>query len=63
MERYQSRILAKAYAWHEGIDHDEMFSPVARFEIVRILFSLVAKMSFPIYQFDVKSAFLNKYLE
>ena len=40
-----------------------MFSPVARFEIVRILFSLVAKMSFPIYQFDVKSAFLTGDLE
>ncbi|GJY67798.1 retrovirus-related pol polyprotein from transposon TNT 1-94 [Tanacetum coccineum] len=43
----------------EGIDFEESFAPVARMEAVRIFFAYVAHKSFPIYQMDVKTAFLN----
>ncbi|GJV70898.1 retrovirus-related pol polyprotein from transposon TNT 1-94 [Tanacetum coccineum] len=43
----------------EGIDFEESFAPVARLEAVRIFITYVARKSFPIYQMDVKTAFLN----
>ncbi|GJU04960.1 retrovirus-related pol polyprotein from transposon TNT 1-94 [Tanacetum coccineum] len=43
----------------EGIDFEESFAPVARLEAVRIFVAYAAHKSFPIYQMDVKMAFLN----
>ncbi|GJX71935.1 retrovirus-related pol polyprotein from transposon TNT 1-94 [Tanacetum coccineum] len=37
----------------------ESFAPVARLEVVRIFVAYAAYKSFPIYQMDVKMAFLN----
>nr|GEX55852.1 hypothetical protein [Tanacetum cinerariifolium] len=47
----------------EGIDFEESFAPVARLEAVRIFTAYVAHKSFPIYQMDVKTAFLNGLLK
>ena len=63
IQHYESRLAAKGYAQYQGIDYDRTFSPVARFEMVRILLYLSSKMSWPIYHFDVKFAFLNAELE
>ncbi|GJY27498.1 retrovirus-related pol polyprotein from transposon TNT 1-94, partial [Tanacetum coccineum] len=49
----------KSYAQEEGIDFEESFAPVARLEAVRIFVAYAAHKSFPIYQMDVKTAFLN----
>ncbi|GJY70627.1 retrovirus-related pol polyprotein from transposon TNT 1-94 [Tanacetum coccineum] len=43
----------------EGIDFEESFAPVARLEAVWIFVAHTAHKSFPIYQMDVKTAFLN----
>nr|GEY76353.1 hypothetical protein [Tanacetum cinerariifolium] len=43
----------------EGIDFKESFTLVARLEAVRIFVAYAAHKSFPIYQMDVKTAFLN----
>ncbi|GJR89284.1 retrotransposon protein, putative, unclassified [Tanacetum coccineum] len=55
----KERLVAKGYAQEEGIDFEESFSPVARLEAVRIFIAYVAHKSFPIYQMDMKTAFLN----
>ncbi|GJU27639.1 ribonuclease H-like domain-containing protein [Tanacetum coccineum] len=47
----------------EGIDFKESFAPVARLEAVRIFIAYDAHKSFPIYQMDVKTAFLNGLLK
>nr|GEW35934.1 Gag-Pol polyprotein [Tanacetum cinerariifolium] len=49
----------QGYAQEEGIDFKESFAPVARFEAVWIFVANAAHKSFPIYQMDVKMAFLN----
>ncbi|GJT30084.1 retrovirus-related pol polyprotein from transposon TNT 1-94 [Tanacetum coccineum] len=54
-----SHNIAKGYAQEEGIDFEESFAPVARLEAVRIFVAYAAHKSFPIYQMDVKMAFLN----
>ncbi|GJY79338.1 retrovirus-related pol polyprotein from transposon TNT 1-94 [Tanacetum coccineum] len=55
----KERLIAKGYAQEEGIDFDKSFAPVARLEAVRIFVAYAAHKSFPIYQMDVKTAFLN----
>nr|GEV54263.1 copia protein [Tanacetum cinerariifolium] len=54
-----ARLVAKGYAQEEGIDFEESFAPVARLEVVLIFIAYAAHKSFPIYQMDVKTAFLN----
>nr|GEX71695.1 hypothetical protein [Tanacetum cinerariifolium] len=51
--------FAKGYAQEKGIDFEESFTPVARLEAGRIFIAYAAHKSFPIYQMDVKMAFLN----
>nr|GEY43492.1 retrovirus-related Pol polyprotein from transposon TNT 1-94 [Tanacetum cinerariifolium] len=57
--RNKARLVAKGYAQEEGIYFEESFAPVARLETVRIFIAYAAHKSFPIYQMDVKTSFLN----
>ncbi|GJV19115.1 retrovirus-related pol polyprotein from transposon TNT 1-94 [Tanacetum coccineum] len=57
--RNKARLVAKGYAQEEGIDFEESFALVARLEAVRIFVAYATHKSFPIYQVDVKTAFLN----
>nr|GEY39456.1 hypothetical protein [Tanacetum cinerariifolium] len=43
----------------EGIDFEESFAPVTRFEVVWIFIAYAVYKPFPVYQMDVKTAFLN----
>ena len=61
--RNKARLVCKGYAQIEGIDFDETFAPVARLESIRMFLALAVFKDFKIYQMDVKSAFLNGYLE
>nr|GEW42010.1 retrovirus-related Pol polyprotein from transposon TNT 1-94 [Tanacetum cinerariifolium] len=55
----KARLVAKGYAQEEGIDFEESFAPVARLEVVQIFIAYAVHKSFPIYQMDVETAFLN----
>ena len=61
--RNKARLVAKGYNQEEGIDYDETFSPVARLEAIRILLAYASYMNFNLFQMDVKSAFLNGFIE
>lgn len=41
------------------MDYEEVFSLVARLEMVRLLLALAAHAGWLVFHFDVKSAFLN----
>ncbi|GJQ96652.1 retrovirus-related pol polyprotein from transposon TNT 1-94 [Tanacetum coccineum] len=51
--------MSKGYAQEEGTDFEESFALVARLEAVRIFVAYAAHKSFPIYQMEVKTEFLN----
>nr|GEX84248.1 uncharacterized mitochondrial protein AtMg00810-like [Tanacetum cinerariifolium] len=55
----KAQLVAKGYAQEEGIDFEESFALVAPLEAVWIFVAYVAHKSFPIYQMDMKRAFLN----
>jgi hypothetical protein len=61
--RNKSRLVAKGYSQKEEIDYEETFAPVTRLEAIRILLAFSVAKGFRLYQMDVKSAFLNGFLE
>ncbi|GJR87914.1 uncharacterized mitochondrial protein-like protein [Tanacetum coccineum] len=46
-----------------GFDYDEVFSPVARIEAIRLFLAYASFKDFVVYQMDVKSAFLYGKIE
>ncbi|GKD29977.1 putative ribonuclease H-like domain-containing protein [Tanacetum coccineum] len=56
--RNKARLVAQGYKQEEGIDYDEVFAPVARVEGIRLFLAFTSFMNFPVYQMEVKSAFL-----
>ena len=56
-------LIAKGYVQRQGIDYEEVFSPVARMESVRVPLAVAAHHAWAGHHMDVKSAFLNGDLE
>ncbi|GJW98717.1 putative ribonuclease H-like domain-containing protein [Tanacetum coccineum] len=61
--RNKAWLVAKGYTQKEGIDYDEVFTPVARIEAIRLFLAYSLFMGFMVYQMDVKSAFLYGTIE
>ena len=59
VERYKARLVAQGYSQRPGIDYEETFSPVVRFESVRSVIALAIHGNMKLHQMDVKTAFLN----
>lgn len=56
---YKARLVAQGFRQVHGLDYGETFSPVIRYESIRLLFSLAAQFGLVIHQMDVTTAFLN----
>nr|GEX18372.1 ribonuclease H-like domain-containing protein [Tanacetum cinerariifolium] len=59
LSRYKTRLVANGSSQQLGIDFDETFSPVVKPATIFIVLSLAVSLQWPIYQLDVKNAFLN----
>lgn len=58
ISRYKARLVVKGCSQKANINYTETFSPVVRFESIRILMSIACANNYEIYQFDIKTAFL-----
>jgi len=61
--RNKARLVAKVYNQEEGIDFGETYPPVSRLEAVRLLLAYACMNGFRLHQMDVKSVFLNEYID
>jgi hypothetical protein len=61
--RYKARLVAKGFTQVEGIDYNEIFSPVVKHCSIRILMAIVNQFNLELEQMDVNTAFLHGDLE
>ena len=57
--RYKGRLVARGFQQRHGIDYQETFASVVRYESIRVVLSLAAHHDMDMMQFDIKTAFLN----
>jgi hypothetical protein len=60
--RNKARLVAQGYTQVEGLDFRETYAPVARLEAIRIFLAYGCTHNIKPYQMDVKSTFLNGYI-
>nr|GEW96318.1 putative retrotransposon Ty1-copia subclass protein [Tanacetum cinerariifolium] len=60
---YEARLVVKGYTQLYKVNYEETFSPVIDIRAIRILISIAALYDYEIWQMDVKTAFLNGYLD
>ena len=63
VSKHKARLVAKGFFQKQGMDYNEVFTPVARIETVRLLIAIACKNEWLLYHLVVKSAFLNGPLE
>nr|GEV44384.1 hypothetical protein [Tanacetum cinerariifolium] len=61
--RNKARLVAQRHTQEEGIDYEEVFTPVTRIKAIRLFLAYASFMRFMVYQMDVKSAFLYGTIE
>ncbi|KAD2393742.1 hypothetical protein E3N88_40719 [Mikania micrantha] len=59
VDKYKACLVVKGYAQRKGIDYNELYALVARWDTVRSIVAIAAQKGWDIFQLDVKSAFLN----
>ena len=60
--RNKARLVAQGYSQEERIDYKETYIPIARLEAIRMLLGFACFKNFKLFQMDVKSAFLNGFI-
>ena len=63
VERYKARLVAQGFSQKPGLDYDETFCPVIRFESFRTIVAIAVQKGLKLHQLDITTAFLNGQLK
>lgn len=63
IDHYKARLVAEGYTQEYEVDYEETFASIAKMTIVRTFISVAAVRLWPLYQLDVKNAFLNRFIQ
>jgi hypothetical protein len=63
VEKHKERLVAQGFSQQPSIDYNETFGHVAILETMRMVLAIGAQNKWSMYQMDVKSTFLNGFLE
>ena len=55
--------MIKRYKQTKGLDYFDTYSPITRINSIRMVLAIAALRNLEVHQMDVKTAFLNGYLE
>ena len=58
VDKFKARFVTKGFSQEAGVDFNQTYSPVARFDTNRAVLSVAASEKLNLVQFDVKTAFL-----
>ncbi|KAL0277244.1 UNVERIFIED_CONTAM: hypothetical protein PYX00_004597 [Menopon gallinae] len=61
-DKYKARLVARGHTQRPGIDYDEIFAPVARYELIRTLLAIAVNEQMYVHQLDVVSAYTQGFL-
>ncbi|GJU91790.1 retrovirus-related pol polyprotein from transposon TNT 1-94 [Tanacetum coccineum] len=62
VSRNKVRLVAQGYNQQEGIDYDETYALFSRLKSIRILLAYAYALDFKLFQMDVKSSYLNGFI-
>jgi hypothetical protein len=59
LDRYKAHSILQGFTPRPDVDYDEIFSPVVKPATIRTVLTLAVSRGWPVYQLDVKNAFLH----
>lgn len=54
VDKFKARLVAKGYKQEFEVDYKEVFAPIARHDMIKLVIALAAQYSWSIFQLDVK---------
>lgn len=63
IDKYKVRLVAKDYNQKKDINYFDTYTSVSKISLIRVLIALVGAHNLFIHDIDVKTVFLNRYLE
>lgn len=59
IDRYKAKLVAKGLSQKEGLDYTDTYAPVAKFDSISTILTVVVGNDYDMCQFDIKTAFLH----
>lgn len=59
IEGFRACLVEKWFTQSHGIDYEELFAPIAKLSTIWVLLLIAVNKEWPLFQLDVKNAFLN----
>jgi hypothetical protein len=63
IKRFKARLCARGFRQQHGLDYTETFSPVVRYDSLRVMLAIATHQNLEMIQFDVRTAFLHGILK